>query len=236
MNRPIIFLAFTVVLFSCKHEIPLPIPGDNTGNPIDPNPTEICDPNTVYFQQQILPLFASSCGMPNAGCHDPADHEGGIILTSYEHIMSSGEIVPGNLNEGDVFEVINESNPNDIMPPAPNAPLTQEQIDLIADWITQGAQNNSCEALFCDTLNVTFTSSISTLVSNKCEGCHSGANPNGGVSLTSYAQISASATSGTLWDAINATNGVAIMPPNTGLSDCEIATFRIWIENGALND
>lgn len=224
------------MLFSCKHEIPLPIVDNPTGNPIDPNPTEICDLDTIYFEQQILPLFVSSCGMPNAGCHDPIDHQEGIVLTSYNQIINTGGIVGGNLNAGDIFEVITDNNNNDRMPPPPNAPLTQEQIDLISDWIMQGADNNSCESLFCDTLNVTFSSNISTLVSNKCEGCHSGANPNGGVSLTNYTQISQSATSGTLWDAINSSNGAPTMPPNTGLSDCEIATFRIWIENGALND
>ncbi|MDP4827242.1 MAG: hypothetical protein NWR73_06135 [Flavobacteriales bacterium] len=235
MNRPIIFLAFTAVLFSCKHEIPFDQIVNNPYpvNPVVPDP---CDPDSIYFQEQILPLFISSCGMPDAGCHDPIDHEEGIVLTSYNQIINTGDIVGGNLNAGDIFDVITTNNNNDRMPPPPNAPLTQEQIDMIATWILQGAENNSCESLFCDTLNVTFSNSISTLVSNKCEGCHSGANPNGGVSLTNYAQISASATSGTLWDAINATNGVAIMPPNTGLSDCEIATFRIWIENGALND
>lgn len=174
--------------------------------------------------------------MPDAGCHDAIDHEEDIILTSYNQIINTGGIVGGNLNAGDIFEVINENDPDDIMPPSPNEPLTQDQIDLIADWIMQGAQNNSCESLFCDTLNVSFATNISSLVSNKCEGCHSGTTPNGDVSLTNYAQISAAATSGTLWDAINSLNGVATMPPSTGLSDCEIATFRIWIENGALND
>lgn len=220
---------------ACKHEIPFP--------PLDPNSPPIvdyvCDENVVYFQQEILPLLVSSCSMPNQpgeGCHDPADAADGVVLTSYNSVISTGEIVAGNPGASEIFEKINENDPGDIMPPPPNAPLTQDQIDLIGLWISQGAQNTSCEDLFCDTLNVTFSQKIAPLVVNKCEGCHNNNTSNGGVILLNYSQISAAATAGNLWDAINGTNGIAQMPPSTGLSACEIAMFRIWIENGALDD
>lgn len=224
-------VVFAALLFSCKHDIPQ--------IPIDPNApiTEVddCDPNTIYFQQQVLPIFQSSCAMP--GCHDQATAEDGIVLDSYSSIMSSGEVVPGDLSDGDVYENITDSDPDDIMPPPPNDPLTSEQIQLIAGWIQQGAQNNSCSSLLCDTVNVTFSAQIAPFFANKCEGCHSGGNSSAGLTLVTYDQISASALDGSLWNSVNGTGGFTLMPYNgTPLSDCELVMLDKWIQNGAPND
>ncbi len=236
--KKVIILSVAVMAFilSCKHEIPQFKDEIVVGNGGGTNPyVSPCDPDSVYFEQQILPLFQSNCAQP--GCHDAIEHEEGFIFDSYANIMASGEITPYNLNGGDIYEVITENDPSDIMPPPPNAPLTTEQINLIADWILQGAQNNSCADLLCDTLDVTFNLSVLPLVTNSCSGCHSGASPDGNLLLTNYSQIAASASNGSLIDAVYGTNGVPLMPYNgTALSDCAIRTLEIWIENGALND
>jgi len=225
-----LFIMLLVVLAtSCKHPIP-------EGPGIDPNlppiVVTVCDPNVVYFQQQILPILISNCAF--SGCHDAASHEDGVILDSYANIMNTGEIEPGDPYDSELFEKIIETDPDDIMPPPPNVPLTLAQINLIKNWILQGAQNNSCVG--CDTTNVTYQSQIGTLIANRCQGCHSGANPDGGISLTNYNQIKNEALFGLLYDAVTHNGNATNMPYNSAqMPECEIDLIRIWIENGAPN-
>jgi cytochrome c553/predicted small lipoprotein YifL len=223
-------------LASCKHEIPLPLPPDDGGNPpdtviVNPHP---CDPDTVYFQNTILPLLASSCAKTD--CHDQASHEEGIRMYSYASIMNSNIISPGHPLNSELYEVITENDPDDIMPPPPDAPMSPEQISLIYDWIAQGAKNNSCIA-DCDPAAHSFSQNIQPVIELACEGCHSGSNPSGGLSLTNYAQISASALSGSLMAGLLGTNGVPIMPEGTsGLPQCNIDQIQAWVDAGAPND
>ena len=61
-----------------------------------------CDPDTVYFQNTILPLVVSSCA--TTGCHDKNSHRDGIILTDYSSIIRTGEIKPGDPGDSEFFE------------------------------------------------------------------------------------------------------------------------------------
>lgn len=217
-------------ILSCKHELPEPAGGGGT-NP----PGAACSPDSVYFQQQVLPIFISNCSM--SGCHDAASHQDGVILTSYSSIMSTGGVRPGNPTDSDLYEKITENDPRDVMPPPPQAPLSQQQKEIIFKWIAQGAKNNSCETTSCDTANVTFTSSVKTIITNKCQGCHGGGAPQGGINLTTYTDVKAKVDDGKLWGSINHLQGFSPMPKNgIKLSDCEIAVFRKWIAAGAPNN
>jgi hypothetical protein len=72
---------------------------------VDPNPGGIpCDPDTIYFQNTILPLLQSSCGV--SGCHDPGTASDGIILTSYDDIINSGVIKLNDPAGSDLYEVL----------------------------------------------------------------------------------------------------------------------------------
>lgn len=235
MKSNLIIACFAILLTAinaCKHEIPqpdviLPPNGNNNGGD--------CDQNIVYFEQQILPIFQSSCAIP--GCHDEATQTDGIVLTSWQGVMNAG-IQPGNPWEEDVMEAIAfPENPEDQMPPYPNAPLSQNQIDLITDWIIQGAQNNSCETAGCDTSNVSFSMGIWPIIENKCQGCHTGAGPMAGISLNNYDDVFAIASSGLLNGTINALPGYIAMPYNGAqLPQCQLDMIRIWIEDGAPNN
>ena len=128
----LLFLGFGIAT-SCTHE-PL--------NPIGPNPNDttgnngrVCDPDTVYFQQDVLPLIVSSCSM--SGCHNAASAQDGVVLTDYEKIMQTGDVKAGQPNNSKLYEALVETNPNKIMPPPP-ASLTAAQIQLIKTWIQQG--------------------------------------------------------------------------------------------------
>ncbi|MCB0806298.1 MAG: hypothetical protein KDC05_10905 [Bacteroidales bacterium] len=207
----------------------------NTGNNGIP-----CDPDTVYFQNDVLPLLQSSCGI--AGCHDAATAEDGVVLTSYLSVMQTAGVQPFNPFDSEIYEVITENDPDDRMPPPPASALTNDQINLIYTWISQGALNNHCEQMDCDSTNVSFSQEVFPIIQNSCLGCHSGANPNGGISLTNYQQIKNQASispgsSGSLLGAITWATGNSNMPQNGNkLSDCDIGIIRNWIEEGMPNN
>ncbi len=195
-----------------------------------------CDPDTAYFQNDVLPFLQSSCGI--SGCHDPITAEGEVILTSYFYVMQTADVQPGEPEESDIIEVINETDPDDRMPPPPAGPLTQDQKDMLYNWILQGALNNYCDQEDCDSVNVSFSETIFPIIQNSCYGCHSGADPGGGILLTNHAQISATGAitpgnTGSLLGAVTWTSGNIPMPENgQQLSDCKIAQIRKWINDG----
>lgn len=144
---PLCFFVFSLLLGAgaCKHD---PFLEDDTFTPVDTtdvNPGDTtnmgtpCDPDVVYFDQQVLPILRSNCAL--SGCHDAATAQEEVILTSYENVMQTAEIVPFDLNESKLYEVITDDDPEDRMPPSPNTPLNSEQVQLIAKWILQGAKD-----------------------------------------------------------------------------------------------
>ena len=223
---------------SCKHEpVVLPAsPGTGTGGGNGNGGgtgSVVCSPDTVYFQNEILPLFQSRCAM--SGCHASSNPAEGINLTSYASIMSSGEIVPYDATEGDIMEVIQETDPDDIMPQPPNPPLTSAQITKLRTWINQGAPNNACDG--CDTSTVTYSLAIAPLLQNHCAGCHNNTTQGGGVNLSSYGGVQTVALNGRLDGALNHRAGYVAMPQGGNkLSQCNLDKIRIWLDQGAPNN
>ena len=237
----IVFILMLMLLWSCKHEPIEPVvnPGDVTtngnGNGTAGNgSTSACDPDSTYFQNQVLPLFVSNCA--KSGCHDATTHEEGFIFNSYNGIINSGEIDAGNPSEGDIMEAITETDPDKIMPPPPNDPLTPAQIGIISSWISQGAQNNSCMG-DCDTTNVTYAGTIRPLLQSKCIGCHNNNTTSGNVNLSTHSGAQVEALSGKLLAVVNHQSGYTPMPQGgSQLPQCEIDELRIWAQDGAPNN
>lgn len=218
---------FVFIFSSCEHEPFPPLIDDTVTTMAIDVP---CDEDSVYFQNQVLPFFISSCAQP--GCHDAASAEDNIILDSYDNIINTGDIEPGNPNSSEVYEAITETDPDDLMPPEPEDPLTAEQIQMIFDWIEQGAQNNFCNS--CDTSVVTYSGTILPLIELKCQGCHSGGEPEAELPLTTYSEISALALGGGLMSSVTGTNGATLMPLGGNLlPQCERDQIEIWINDGA---
>ena len=221
-------IAIALMIGSCKHEIPI-IPPDSSTTSGDTSTA--CDPNKVYFQQQVLPILVSNCA--KSGCHDNASHKEGIILTSYNSTMSTGGVRPGYPNNSKLYNNIR----NGEMPPSGNPKLTQAQQTLIYNWILQGAENLVCQNACGDTVNITYTLSVKPIIINKCQGCHSGANAKGGIDLSTYDGVKAQATNGKLWGAVNWDPGFSAMPKyGNKLSPCELTQIHKWINQGAPNN
>ena len=233
----ILALALLVLVAeSCEHEPLAPIvdpdiPEDTTGTGGNDSNLVVCDPDTVYFNQMILPLLNSNCAV--SGCHNPETAEDDVVLSDYESILATADIVPFDANESDIIEVLFETDPDDMMPPPGNTPLTLEQKNLLIDWINQGALNNSCEPTSCDTTDVSFAQNVFPIISNSCTGCHSGNDPSGGFSLTNHAEVKEAVLN---FDLLNSIlwNGLAENMPKNGdqLSDCQISIIEQWINDG----
>jgi hypothetical protein len=238
-NILIISLA-ALYIFGCKHEPVEPPMSGGTGGTGSGNDTTgtgggmDCDPDSIYFQQTVLPLLISSCAIP--GCHDAGTAEDDVILNNYENIINTADVEAFDLDGSDLYEVITENDPDKLMPPPEDYPaLSEDEINLIKNWILQGAQNLSCES-GCDTTstNITYIMNIEPIISAKCQGCHSGMEPQGGISFTSYANVRDEALNGLLLDAVQHTGSATPMPYQSDqLPQCEIDLIQNWIDNGA---
>lgn len=241
-GRWIPLVAVVLALAACVHEPPFPPEGpivDDGGNGggggEEPEPI-VCDPNTIFFEQQVLPLLISNCAVP--GCHNqPTDDNDDIEITSYATLMASDIIRLNDPLDSDLWEAINETDPADVMPQPPQNPLTAEQKEIIRQWLLQGAQNNSCVPTTCDTLNVTYSGTIAPLVAQRCGGCHGGGSPQGGLDFGTWDDLHLVADDGRLAAAIQHLDGAVAMPPSGNmLPDCRIQQFLIWIADGAPNN
>jgi hypothetical protein len=229
--------ALWVTIGACKHEPFLPGEDDNP-LPIDTTQTGVpCDSSKVYFDLQILPILQSNCAF--SGCHDAASAQDGVVLTDYESVMRTADVRPFNPSGSDLYEAITEDREDKRMPPPPRTPLTAMQIDLIRQWIIQGAPDLSCDpgAGGCNTEDVRYSLHIQTVIQNKCQGCHSGAAPSGGIGLSTHAGVAAVAANGRLIGAIDHANGYAPMPQGgSKLPACTIDQFKAWVAAGSPNN
>ena len=185
--------------------------------------------STVCFSRDILPVLVSNCAM--AKCHDEASHEDGVVLTTYAYVMRN--VVPGSTGKSELYDVITETDPDDIMPPPPGK-LSADQIDLIARWIREGATNRDCSNdTPCNTTDVTYTATIAPILGSWCVGCHTGYGASAGIDLTSRTVVEAQARSGALIGSVTHTTGFAKMPPSgPKLDDCSIAQIKAWVAGG----
>lgn len=225
-----LLLLLAVGIYNCKHEIPQKPDPDPDPTPITQSDT--CHLDTVYFVNDVLPIIISNCA--KSGCHDAFTKEEGVQLTDYQNIINTGDVRAGRPDNSKIYKMMTESDPDKKMPPPP-ASITVEQINAVRIWILQGAKNNKCQNI-CDTTNVTFSKSVSPIIQSTCSGCHSGANPNGGVRLTNYSEIKQVVNNGKLDGAINHRAGFKPMPPGGSLETCAKAKIRIWINAGAPNN
>jgi len=242
MQRYALFLLFALLIvglvFSdCKHD-PLVDPSiiDPDDPPVIGAGGNTCSPDSVYFQTQVLPILISNC--TQSGCHNAQDRKEGVVLTSYQNLMSTVEKVnSNNWDKNELMEALLENDPDKRMPLAPNAPLTQVQINLIGIWVNQGAKNNTCteQTGNCEPATGTYAAFVKPLIQAKCQGCHSGSAPQGNINLSTYVNTKNVAVSGKLYAAVARTS--KWMPQGgTKLDACTIAKLKNWIDLGALEN
>ncbi|NBC05185.1 MAG: DUF1549 domain-containing protein, partial [Bacteroidetes bacterium] len=94
---------------------------------------------TVDYNKDIKPILNNQC----IACHGGVKRSSGFSLLFQEEAYSPNEsgkpaIVPGNPEESEMIRRINHPNPEERMPPE-GEPLSEEKIELLTEWIEQGA-------------------------------------------------------------------------------------------------
>lgn len=88
----------------------------------------------------------------------------------------------------------------------------------------------------CDTINVTYTNTIQPIMSQSCTGCHGSFSPSGGIDLTTYSLVRASAEDGSLLGTMAFQSGYSPMPKGGNkVSDCTLNKIQAWINKGYPN-
>jgi mono/diheme cytochrome c family protein len=92
---------------------------------------------TVSFTNDILPLLKSRC----VNCHGGERVEEGLLLRSYAELMAGSNngpvLIPGDAENSLLVKlVVNQKMPKR------GPKLTPPQIQLIVDWVNQGALDN----------------------------------------------------------------------------------------------
>lgn len=92
---------------------------------------------TVSFATTILPLLESRC----INCHGGERTQEGLSLKTHADIMAGSEngpvVTPGDAQNSLLAELVSSGKM-----PKRGPKLTPDQVQLIVEWINQGAQNN----------------------------------------------------------------------------------------------
>jgi len=201
----------------------------------------------VCFEEQVLPVFMSSCG--TTGCHSASDnHE--YVFTDYTNIMKA--IRAEKPDRSPAYIAITASHGEGMMPPS--EPLSQVNRMLIRAWIEQGALNTTCQQT-TDTTGTTDTTSyynafacferdVLPVLRSSCAmtSCHDAATHKDGYVFETYAStmkavVAGSPLSSKLYEVITE-SGEDRMPPSpySSLSSAQIDTIYNWIARGALDE
>lgn len=112
---------FAVICFctSCYYDVEEDFITDST-----------CDVSTVTYSDQILEILSNRCYK----CHSAALNLGNITLEGYDRLRVQ-------VDNGRLLGAIRRENGFSPMPQN-EAMLSQCDIDLLATWVAEGAQNN----------------------------------------------------------------------------------------------
>jgi uncharacterized membrane protein len=97
----------------------------------------------LSFKKDIQPLISKKC----MSCHYPENefNSSQLVLATYEDMMKGGKhgppVVPGNAKKSLLYQKLQPTPPfGEQMPDMKDQKLTPAQLQLVADWINQGAK------------------------------------------------------------------------------------------------
>jgi len=111
-------LSCCVLSTSCRHE------------------TELSTIPELSFSGRVQPIIQSNCA--KAGCHAVGGSQ--ISLNTYSEI--SKKIKAGKPHQSELYKTMIYLDDYRVMPPPPDKPLTEDQLQIVFTWIAQGAKNN----------------------------------------------------------------------------------------------
>ena len=92
----------------------------------------------VDYQRDVQPILVKHC----YSCHGADKQKGGLRVDVKAAMFTGGDagpaLVAGKSNESEIIKRVRGDEPDDIMPPK-GAPLSKEEIAILAKWIDGGA-------------------------------------------------------------------------------------------------
>jgi mono/diheme cytochrome c family protein len=99
----------------------------------------------VSYRLDVQPILASRC----VECHQPGGaglEKSGFDLTSYEGLMTGTKfgpmVIPGDPRSSNLIRLIEGKAAPELRMPHNQRPLLSAQIDILEDWVKQGARDN----------------------------------------------------------------------------------------------
>ncbi len=115
--------AMSLLMISCYYDTEYEATDDGTGN------------IEVSYETDINPLWAADC----VSCHNGNEPPNLLDNVSYSELLS-GYVVPGDADASILYKSLLGIDGVPLMPPGSMWP--NDKIDLVKDWIDQGALNN----------------------------------------------------------------------------------------------
>lgn len=189
------------------------------------SPTTPTTSDTICFEADLLPLLRFNCA--TSSCHDAGTGAGGVTTEDYTGIRA--QVTPNNLDQSVLYNVAKSGSHQ-------GTRLDDEQVELIQNWILQGAQNTTgcgSTAFVCDTAKFSYNGEVRIILDKECVSCHNDVNANSGVRLDTYEEVKKVAASGALVGTIEWQTGFRPMPRNRDqLPECERTVIKKWIDAG----
>ena len=107
-------------------------------------PARADDPPAISYYKDVRPIFQQNCN----GCHQPAKPQGGYVMTEHADLFKAGErskagVVAGKPEASYLVAQITAHENGKAEMPKGRDPLNPIQVKLIADWIKQGAKDDT---------------------------------------------------------------------------------------------
>lgn len=103
------------------------------------NPKEEETLENISYKNDIQPLFNSGC----VNCHG---NQGQLSLATYAKTMQGGKsgkvVIPKNSSGSLLIKKLKGQATGQRMPPKPQNSWGDSKIELVANWIDEGAENN----------------------------------------------------------------------------------------------
>jgi len=202
----------------------------------------------IDFNKHVKPVLEAAC----VSCHNVKKAKGELLLDTKDGLMTGGEngpsVVPGNVEKSLLYELSAlDPDEDDVMPPKASDHLSKAQLDVLKEWIEQGAKWPDGVELE-QVRRPRFVKDIQPIFEFNCVSCHRDDHEDGGFNMTTREQTFKSGDNGPNLIPFDVKKSYvhesltldadddSLMPPakkGGPLSKEEIDLVRLWIEQGA---
>jgi cytochrome c len=95
------------------------------------------DDKKISFEKDVMPIFKASC----ISCHKADKKKGKLDMSTYADLMKGGKqgnpVKPGDPAKSLLIEMVSGKEPE---MPEKGDKLSEAQVQVISDWIKQGAK------------------------------------------------------------------------------------------------